>query len=259
MEGKMKYKNRSAGATLGAAFLFLSFTAVPVSLRAVGLDVHFSPSVNAVIDVWAEIAGAFQAGSQPVTTSELVALNDRDAAAPSLAPDASPESDCQLARNSDVTDFETAEALAEQTVSSTALKAQTETRRARRAKPVEQSLLGGRPLAFASLRVATFGDLEFRPIEIAHDLKDLAINREALLKDFKKRTIKYTYQMRESLRLARASKDFKLMVEVGKPLPAMRPAPSSKLPCPSSRDIAPKVREVRMFGSPDPQAETGEI
>ncbi|HWP43626.1 MAG TPA: hypothetical protein VNO14_10355 [Blastocatellia bacterium] len=248
----MQTRNRSAGATLGAAFLFLSFTAVPISLRAVGLDVRFSPSIDAVIDAWDEIAGAFQAGSQPLSTSELIALNNSNVAAPVEPPDAQPESECQIASRSEVA--ETGEACRREAIASTAAQAKA---RRPRAKTEDRSLLGGRPLTFATVRIESPADLEFRPIEVAHDLEDLAINREALLAEFKQRTAQYSHQMREALRFARASKEFKVIVRMSKPSELVRPA--GKAPCPSRPDITPGVRKVRAVEWLVPDTETGEI
>lgn len=254
----MQRKNRSAGATLGAAFLFLSFTAIPVSLHAVGLKVHFSPSVNAVIDVWDEIAGALRAGSQPVSTAELVALNNSSQSAPAETPVAQPDRECQLASNEEGQGSGENGAVEEHLIASPAAGEQAKPARRGRAKPATRSILGGRPLEMASVRVP-HGELEFRPIEVARDLETLAINREALMRDFKKRTALVGLQMRETARFARASKDFKVLVNVGKSLERVLPAATPQRPCPSGQDVAPKARKARVSQFTLPEVETGEI
>ena len=255
----MQSKNRSAGATLGAAFLFLSFTAIPVSLRAVGLNVHFSPSVNAVIDVWDEIAGALQAGSQPVSTTELVALNNPNGAAPSAPDAAQPSRECQFASNRESQEPGTGVASEDHIVVAPAVANRSRTARAGRAKSSDRSVLGGRSLEMASVRVE-IGELAFRPIDIAQELEGLAINREALIKEFKKRTAQVGFQMREAARLARASRDVKVLVNLGKPVERTAPGASTdKWPCPPNYTIAPKPRKVRVSQVSVPETETGEI
>lgn len=64
----MQRLNRSTtSAPKGTAFfLFLGLAVVPFSLRAVGLQVTFSPSLSAAADAWQQIADVFGAGYQPV-------------------------------------------------------------------------------------------------------------------------------------------------------------------------------------------------
>ncbi|HET9530790.1 MAG TPA: hypothetical protein VFQ92_10580 [Blastocatellia bacterium] len=244
-------KNKSAGATLGAAFLFLSFTAVPVSLRAVGLDIHFSPSINAVIDAWDEIAGAFQPGDQPVTT-ELLALNNQEGETPS---DGQTGGSCQLASSSEDSHYEPSEAGIPDMMALPVERVEPPAPRARRAKPATRSLLGGRSLELASVRVEPLKELEFRPIEIAEELKSLVINREGLLKDFQKRTS----QIRQAMRFAKSSAEVKVFLEKGKSSFVVRPAATQTWPCPPNHDIAPKLRRVRVAELAAPEGENSEI
>lgn len=73
----MQRLNRSAHAPLGRAFLlFLGLAILPVSLRAAGLRVSFSPSLSAAIDAWQQIADVFGAGYQPAGASNLSVRND---------------------------------------------------------------------------------------------------------------------------------------------------------------------------------------
>ncbi len=57
---------------MGMAFLFLSVTITPLSLKSIGL----SPSLTAGIDAWRQISSVFGDSHQPVTSSELLALNN---------------------------------------------------------------------------------------------------------------------------------------------------------------------------------------
>lgn len=73
----MQRLSRSAHVPLGAVFfLFLGLTIVPVSLKAAGVQVGFSPRLSAAVDVWRQIAGLFGSNYQPGTESETPALNN---------------------------------------------------------------------------------------------------------------------------------------------------------------------------------------
>src|ERR1700730_18022694 len=70
--------NRSASATRGSAFfLFLSLAIVPISLRAAGVQVSFSPSLSAAADVWRQIADVFGSGYQPARAFDSSASTDQ--------------------------------------------------------------------------------------------------------------------------------------------------------------------------------------
>ncbi|MCI0486077.1 MAG: hypothetical protein L0229_05705 [Blastocatellia bacterium] len=71
----MQKTNKSASASLGVAFIFLFLAAVPVSLRAVGINVSFSPRLGAVTDAWDQIAGVLTSGHQTDNQPEWAALN----------------------------------------------------------------------------------------------------------------------------------------------------------------------------------------
>lgn len=101
----MLKKNKSTSAPLGIAFLFLTLTSVPVSLRAVGFDVALNR--GSVAGAWGQVAGIFVSGYQPVSAMEWAALSllDRQelneaesvpADQPCLATACEPESQDQL-------------------------------------------------------------------------------------------------------------------------------------------------------------------
>lgn len=67
----MQRTNKKSATYLGMAFLLLSVTITPLSLKSIGL----SPSLTAGIDAWRQISSVFGDSHQPVTSSELLALN----------------------------------------------------------------------------------------------------------------------------------------------------------------------------------------
>lgn len=94
----MQRLNRSAHAPIGKAFfLFLGLAILPISLRAAGFQVSFSPSLSAAIDAWQQIADVFGAEYQPARASDLSAPNDSDRE-PLKASSACPRSEFACAR-----------------------------------------------------------------------------------------------------------------------------------------------------------------
>ncbi len=71
----MQRLNKPAHAPLGTAFfLFVSLAIIPVSLKAAGLQVGFSPRLSAAIDIWRQVAEVFGPSYDAGTGSELAAL-----------------------------------------------------------------------------------------------------------------------------------------------------------------------------------------
>jgi hypothetical protein len=70
----MQRTNKKNTTYMGMAFLFLSLTITPLSLKSLGL----SPSLTAGIDAWRQISSVFGDSHQPATSSELLALNSFD-------------------------------------------------------------------------------------------------------------------------------------------------------------------------------------
>ena len=84
----MQRFNRSAHTPLGTAFfLFVSLAIIPVSLKAAGLQVGFSPRLSAAIDIWRQIAQAFGPNYEAGSGSELAALISSDGAPSKAAQD----------------------------------------------------------------------------------------------------------------------------------------------------------------------------
>lgn len=75
----MQRINRSAHAPVGTIFfLFLGLTILPVSLRAAGVQISFSPRLSAAADAWQQIADVFSASYVPAPTSDLSVVKDLD-------------------------------------------------------------------------------------------------------------------------------------------------------------------------------------
>ncbi len=75
----MQRLNRSAHAPVGTAFfLFLGLAIIPVSLRAAGVQVTFSPRLSAAVDAWQQIAEVFGASYNPAPPSELCMFRNPD-------------------------------------------------------------------------------------------------------------------------------------------------------------------------------------
>jgi len=75
----MQRLNRPAHAPLGMAFfLFLGLAIVPVSLKAAGVHLSFSPSLSAAADAWKEISEVFGASYQQTRDPQLPAVTNSD-------------------------------------------------------------------------------------------------------------------------------------------------------------------------------------
>ena len=70
----MQSINKRNTTYMGMAFLFLSLAITPISLKAVNI----SPNLFAGADAWRQISSMFGDSYQPVTSSELLALNNLD-------------------------------------------------------------------------------------------------------------------------------------------------------------------------------------
>ena len=74
----MQRLNRSAAAPKGPAFLlFLGLAIVPISLKAAGIQVSFSPRMSAAADALQQIANVFGSGYQPSRTFVSSTPSDR--------------------------------------------------------------------------------------------------------------------------------------------------------------------------------------
>ena len=75
----MQRLNRSAHAPVGTAFLlFIGLAILPVSLRAAGVQVSFSPRLSAAMDAWQQMAEVFGVSYGPGTASDLSVVKDLD-------------------------------------------------------------------------------------------------------------------------------------------------------------------------------------
>lgn len=84
----MQRLNKPAHAPLGTAFfLFVSLAIIPVSLKAAGLQVGFSPRLSAAIDIWRQFAEVFGPNYEAGTGSELAALITSDGESSNVAGD----------------------------------------------------------------------------------------------------------------------------------------------------------------------------
>jgi hypothetical protein len=69
---------------LGTAFfLFLGLAIVPISLKAAGVHVSFSPRLSAAVDAWKQVSEVFGRGYQPSAEPELASLTNSDNDVPS--------------------------------------------------------------------------------------------------------------------------------------------------------------------------------
>src|SRR5438552_7079264 len=69
---------------LGTAFfLFLGLAIVPISLKAAGVHVNFSPRLSAAVDAWKQVSEVFGRSYQPSAEPEFASLTSSDNYVPS--------------------------------------------------------------------------------------------------------------------------------------------------------------------------------
>jgi hypothetical protein len=247
--------NRSASATFGAAFFFLSLAAVPVSMKAVGLEVRLAPTMSAVVDAWGEIAGAFAAGNQPISATGLSAVNN-SSPFEGVAPEAgAEEKPCAMAC---ANEEEWVEADSVEPVASAAEAVMSEPARSIGAKSIRRAPAYSapayrHPVMQAAVRVAPEPPIDFNFIEVAQAMPNITLDGERLMRGFQMRTEQYRFEMREALKLASMAGGAKVYFKVttAKPAPQIRAIPICS---PESNRVRRPVR-TRLAGPPATEAE----
>lgn len=75
----MRRLNRSTSAPIGTAFfLFVGLAIIPVSLKAAGLQLGFTPRLSAAIEIWSQVAEVFGPNYGVASGAELAALITSD-------------------------------------------------------------------------------------------------------------------------------------------------------------------------------------
>jgi hypothetical protein len=93
----MQRINKQTTTPFGLAFIFLGLAIVPVSLKAVGVNISFAPSANAFANAWTRITGGAPSAYQPLGTIELSALNIFDCCTDSTPVEEPVDQPCEIA------------------------------------------------------------------------------------------------------------------------------------------------------------------
>jgi hypothetical protein len=93
----MQRINKQTTAPFGLAFIFLGLAIVPISLKAVGVNISFGPRVNAVANAWTRITGGPAGAYQPLGTVELSALNIFDCCTDTAPAEEPADQPCEIA------------------------------------------------------------------------------------------------------------------------------------------------------------------
>ncbi len=93
----MQRINKQTTAPFGLAFIFLGLAMVPISMKAVGVNISFAPRFNAVANAWNRITGGVASPHQPLGTADLSAINVPDCCDESTPVEEPADKPCQVA------------------------------------------------------------------------------------------------------------------------------------------------------------------
>jgi hypothetical protein len=214
---------------MGMAFLFLSLTITPLSLKSLGL----SPNLTAGIDAWRQISSVFGNSHQPATSSELLALNSFDSG------DATSFDSSNGIEQSLLAEWQPETAPSLQFNAVELQSKETGNRQRRCSKSAGQSPRAVKRVEFASV---------INPeIEIQTQAVELPVNPVVVInkehwKKFEKQLSQYKFDIGEAMKLV-PMKDLKVMIKLkGSSVPVVSGAPkcdSRKAPLPE------QVRELK--------------
>lgn len=203
----MQRLNRSTHAPAGTVFfLVLGLAILPVSLRAAGVQVSFSPRLSAAMDAWQQMAEVFGVNYGPGTATDLSVVKDSDSDA------ATPTDDGVDLRS----EFACAREDAREDLSA---KPDLCEARALKAAPVRRGSSKQTPrYSPASKRAALAVGFSFegreRPIGTPDAMKIEMIAREGLLKSLGLQVFRKNLEEKVELRDRQLSKNLRLLVRV---------------------------------------------
>lgn len=233
--------NKKNATYMGMAFLFLSVTITPLSLKSIGL----SPSLTAGIDAWRHISSVFGDSHQPVTSSELLALNSLNSGKATTV-DSSNEIDQSL-----IAELQ-AETTESYTLQSSGVKLQakeTNNRQKRCAKAAAQALRAVRRVEIASVLNP---EIEIHTQAV---VSPVMIINKADWKNFDKH-LQYKFDIGEAMKLL-PMKDSRVMIKLKSlQAPVVPEAPrcnSRKAPSPEQvKQLQQRAMRERAADQPQP-------
>ena len=198
LESVMQRTNKKNATYMGMAFLFLSVTITPLSLKSINL----SPSLTAGLDAWRQISSVFGDNHQPVTSSELLALNSFN------SDDATTVDSSNGIEQSLIAELQPATTESyDLQLSTVELQAkETGTRQKRCSKPAVQSLRAVR-------RSVINPEIEIHAQSMVSAVKPVMVINKADWKNFEKHLSQYKFDIGEAMKLL-PMKDVKVMIKM---------------------------------------------
>ena len=213
----MQRTNKKNATYMGMAFLFLSVTITPLSLKSIGL----SPSLTAGIDAWRQISSVFGDSHQPVTSSELLALNSLN------SDDATTVDSSNGIEQSLIAELQ-AETKADSNlqVSTVELQAkETGNRQKRCSKSANQSLRAVKRVEIASV---INHEVEIQSQTAVPAVRPMVVINKADWKNFEKHLSQYKFDIGDAMKLL-PIRDSKVMIKLkGLSMPVAPVAPRCK-------------------------------
>lgn len=197
----MQRTNKKNATYMGMAFLFLSVTITPLSLKSIGL----SPSLTAGIDAWRQISSVFGDNHQPVTSSELLALNNLN------SDDATTVDSSNGIEQSLIAELQ-AETIEAPSLQSSAVELQAKESGNRQkccSKSASQSPRIVKRVEIASL---ISPEIEIHPQPAALAVRPVMVINKAEWENFEKHLSQYKFDFGEAMKLLPV-RDFKVMIK----------------------------------------------
>ncbi|HKP86458.1 MAG TPA: hypothetical protein VJZ26_10190 [Blastocatellia bacterium] len=213
----MQRINKQTTAPFGLAFIFLGLAIVPMSLKAVGVNISFAPRVNAVANAWNRITGGVSNPYQPLGTAELSAVNVPDCCDKSNPVEAPAQEPCQMA----CLEEQSAPACCEQSNKTYEWAVTTvETPQCRGEKAAPRVVAMKRNIISSFKSESRSGrKFEIPVIEVQSLAEPIVASQTELASLIEKRMARYRFQMR-AFRIADSTKNVRVVFET---VPAVRP------------------------------------
>ena len=221
----MQRINKQTTAPFGLAFIFLGLAIVPMSLKAVGVNISFTPRVNAVANAWNRITGGVANPYQPLGTAELSAVNVPDCCDKSTPVEEPADEPCQMA----CLEEQSAPACCEATDKNYEWAVTPVEAQQCQGKKAEPRVIAMKRNIISSFKSESRSGRKFEipVIEVESLVEPIVASQTELASLIEKRVARYRFQMK-ALKINDSSKNVRVIFETAPSVRPERPTRSDK-------------------------------